>query len=1347
MADQEKGESAKAFQLQLKPHLREIAKKVITKEEQNEQKESKNAPIQQNQATTPITVVATTTTTDQNNSQFNPLDVIKSLAEMKPIIIVKKEGTNQSKSRSNSYSNQKVTQNKVQATNGFQVDQSIVSKSEQVLEEDALNLIEKHSQIGFQSLCKDDLKGALLNLRRSDIIMNAFIANEGQIDMSILYFVKINLGICFYKIGLLEEAFTCFETCIMSIKKQQTDSNINAILVKLYFQCCILQSELSNHERALFFGKKATKTIISQFMDLLIKLAQKLVNYYRSLQAMDAIQSQNQLQVQKNIIDKKYDKNMIENDYYRAQYIHQNKKLSSKQSVASSVDQQQNSFYNLSNMNLNMQNISEFDYQGDDFQTNNQNQASNRIDIEMQSIQINPKNMQQQKGNNLRNNKKKFLEIQTSVNQESFYMSSQMNETQSEISKDVKGLLQQSGSETHSLISEFETNLRKIEVAQDLTDQEKNFYMIIKSILSKVLDIPSLLSAKKYSVLSALFKNQLKSSIDATQSPLLENNKEGKTTSPKISKAGNIFRSTFLEKINMKEIFKNQEAVLLKSNILGQLQLKAMSLEQVRAPIPNEINEKILLFNAQLSVGFYCVSTEYRFIEQPQANLTKENCDEVTNSENYLSRALEMAFVYLPHEVPLVGQIMSVHTKFHAAFRQCIYEDQPDQKNHTLVRTLPGGCKAPFFIPLIRKKREQFQITNSKILNTDLIKQHQDFSKQERLHLDAHPTEEYQNETESDQGFFIQDEIPHTQNYLLQQNLATIIHKGNEIQMQQQQKINSRKNSIQREKSAEGTSRKNKKSSEQAEKIYKSNKMISGNPLGITNQNGEVKVRQNRTLDPPSKAKSISSNNGPATLHSTFISNSQNPSPQSGNNQFVGFQNINKQLKQFDKQSFDANNPSRNLEYNSSSFQHNIQPNPSSNKINNNYINRLKILTKPPLHQRIQQAINSQQQMHSTSSSLQASQIQLSSQEKQIEKEIFQLQVKYQQTKNNQISTNNFISQNDETQKYRVQNNQQGNYSIQQNVSQQLNGSSNFIQNSSPNISQTNNNNNTPILANNSNNYNQVIQQNQNQTQTLNPIQKRKRNFNIQINNNINFFIQNGTNSNNSNLNNSFHNSNQLPESSNENIPSKSFNSTPLGTNRQQYSRQNKHTNKSQNSNQNTTNPNLSALLQQENIMFNQERSNSLNHPNVQKKRSKHYYQKNQNSNVLNYSSAQNSPNTSFQILNTSTPQNSSNLFPLSSKNKNIPQGQAIFNTTHNNQQNIINYNQIQIQNSVPQTTKAKPSPQLKDIIFATGNQSVKSQSQQEIPINFGLPSSTKNPYINNKNLRKFKLASEIINF
>ena len=45
-------------------------------------------------------------------------------------------------------------------------------------------------------------------------IFNFFFSDQKKM----LIYIKINLGICFYKIGLLEEAFTCFETCVMSIK-------------------------------------------------------------------------------------------------------------------------------------------------------------------------------------------------------------------------------------------------------------------------------------------------------------------------------------------------------------------------------------------------------------------------------------------------------------------------------------------------------------------------------------------------------------------------------------------------------------------------------------------------------------------------------------------------------------------------------------------------------------------------------------------------------------------------------------------------------------------------------------------------------------------------------------------------------------------------------------------------------------------------------------------------------------------------------------------------------------------------------------------------------------------------
>ena len=74
--------------------------------------------------------------------------------------------------------------------------------------------------MGYQALLKENYKDSLLNLRKADIILNAYVSNDGRVSQNILIFVKMNLGICFYKIGLLEEAYTCLETCIRSLKNK-----------------------------------------------------------------------------------------------------------------------------------------------------------------------------------------------------------------------------------------------------------------------------------------------------------------------------------------------------------------------------------------------------------------------------------------------------------------------------------------------------------------------------------------------------------------------------------------------------------------------------------------------------------------------------------------------------------------------------------------------------------------------------------------------------------------------------------------------------------------------------------------------------------------------------------------------------------------------------------------------------------------------------------------------------------------------------------------------------------------------------------------------------------------------
>lgn len=74
-----------------------------------------------------------------------------------------------------------------------------------------------------------------------------------------------------------------------------------------------------------------------------------------------------------------------------------------------------------------------------------------------------------------------------------------------------------------------------------------------------------------------------------------------------------------------------------------------------------------MMLSAQLAVGMYCISTEYRFLEQQkedenQAMTVTEKIlknekisEEVSDSENFLSRALEIAYIYLPHDIPIVG--------------------------------------------------------------------------------------------------------------------------------------------------------------------------------------------------------------------------------------------------------------------------------------------------------------------------------------------------------------------------------------------------------------------------------------------------------------------------------------------------------------------------------------------------------------------------------------------------------------------------------------------------------------------------------------------------------------------
>jgi len=44
-----------------------------------------------------------------------------------------------------------------------------------------VTLLKKHGDIGYQGLINENYKDALLNLRKADIIQNAYISNDGKV--------------------------------------------------------------------------------------------------------------------------------------------------------------------------------------------------------------------------------------------------------------------------------------------------------------------------------------------------------------------------------------------------------------------------------------------------------------------------------------------------------------------------------------------------------------------------------------------------------------------------------------------------------------------------------------------------------------------------------------------------------------------------------------------------------------------------------------------------------------------------------------------------------------------------------------------------------------------------------------------------------------------------------------------------------------------------------------------------------------------------------------------------------------------------------------------------------------
>ncbi len=127
-------------------------------------------------------------------------------------------------------------------------------------------------------------------------------------------------------------------------------------------------------------------------------------------------------------------------------------------------------------------------------------------------------------------------------------------------------------------------------------------------------------------------------------------------------------------------------------NIGNIMQVSPVTLQDLVATYDVDIEltrETLLEKVALLSVAYFCVSTEKRFLAQEPAS---RNSSFAKQSEFWHAKALEIACCFLPAECPLVNHIFSSYQKHHSPLQQAIvntlcYHAPISQKMPRLTRT------------------------------------------------------------------------------------------------------------------------------------------------------------------------------------------------------------------------------------------------------------------------------------------------------------------------------------------------------------------------------------------------------------------------------------------------------------------------------------------------------------------------------------------------------------------------------------------------------------------------------------------------------------------------------------
>ena len=147
----------------------------------------------------------------------------------------------------------------------------------------------------------------------------------------------------------------------------------------------------------------------------------------------------------------------------------------------------------------------------------------------------------------------------------------------------------------------------------------------------------------------------------------------------------------------------NQSEWVYSLNIGNIMQISPLTLQDFMSntAIQLELSREFILEKlCFLSVSYFCMGTEYRFLHQLKEKI-QEQSFERKDSEYWHGKAVEVAISFLPSESPLVSHILMSYEKHHSPGNMVIPENESQDKHVRIVRQSFGieSCRLQ---PIIR---------------------------------------------------------------------------------------------------------------------------------------------------------------------------------------------------------------------------------------------------------------------------------------------------------------------------------------------------------------------------------------------------------------------------------------------------------------------------------------------------------------------------------------------------------------------------------------------------------------------------------------------------------------------